>query len=207
VIADARDRPESDCDRVDSGRSRRPRLARTAVVQPLKGRLGFAPVGIRRTVPLKDLLNLPVRSRVDATGGSVRVTSARSGRGRQVATLSRGHFQVLQTRRRRALTDLVMKGGNFRLCRGASSAEGASAAQRRRSRRVIRRLKSRARGRFRTRGRYSAATVRGTDYEVIDRCDGTLTRVTRGRVAVRDLRRRRTVVVRAGRSYLARAPR
>jgi hypothetical protein len=40
-----------------------------------------------------------------------------------------------------------------------------------------------------------------------DRCDGTLTRVTRGRVAVRDFRRKRTVVVRAGKSYLARAPR
>jgi len=30
-------------------------------------------------------------------------------------------------------------------------------------------------GRFRTRGRYSSATVRGTDWTVTDRCDGTLT--------------------------------
>jgi hypothetical protein len=37
-----------------------------------------------------------------------------------------------------------------------------------------------------------------------DRCDGTLTAVKRGRVAVRDFRRKRTVVVRAGKSYLAR---
>jgi hypothetical protein len=71
---------------------------------------------------------------------------------------------------------------------------------------VIRRLRGRGRGRYRTRGRYSAATVRGTDYTVEDRCDGTLTKVRRGVVSVRDFRRRRTVIVRAGRSYLARAP-
>jgi hypothetical protein len=39
-----------------------------------------------------------------------------------------------------------------------------------------------------------------------DRCDGTLTRVRRGRVDVRDFTRRRTIRLRAGRSYLARAP-
>ncbi len=40
-----------------------------------------------------------------------------------------------------------------------------------------------------------------------DRCDGTLTMVRRGRVAVRDFKRRKNVSVRAGKSYLARAKR
>ncbi len=71
----------------------------------------------------------------------------------------------------------------------------------------MRRLRGNANGRFRTRGRYSAATVRGTVWEVSDRCDGTLTKVTRGRVAVRDFRRRKDVSVKAGKSYLARARR
>jgi hypothetical protein len=66
-------------------------------------------------------------------------------------------------------------------------------------------VRGRARGRFRTRGRYSAATVRGTTWTVADRCDGTLTSVTSGVVVVRDLRKRRNVIVRAHRSYLARA--
>jgi hypothetical protein len=48
--------------------------------------------------------------------------------------------------------------------------------------------------------------VRGTRWVVIDRCDGTLTRVVRGVVAVRDFRRKTTVLVRAGHQYLARAP-
>ena len=42
--------------------------------------------------------------------------------------------------------------------------------------------------------------------DAIDRCDGTLTKVTRGVVVVRDLRKRRNITVRAGKSYLARAP-
>ena len=75
-----------------------------------------------------------------------------------------------------------------------------------RSRRLIRRLRARGRGRFRTRGRYSSATVRGTTWTIADRCDGTLTSVRSGTVAVRDFRRRRTIIVRAGKAYLARAP-
>jgi ferric-dicitrate binding protein FerR (iron transport regulator) len=46
-------------------------------------------------------------------------------------------------------------------------------------------------------------TVRGTTWYVADRCDGTLTRVTAGSVAVRDLHRHRTVIVHAGHRYLA----
>ena len=49
--------------------------------------------------------------------------------------------------------------------------------------------------------------MRGTVWETIDRCDGTLTKVRRGRVAVRDFRRKKTVIVRAGKSYLAQARR
>ena len=70
----------------------------------------------------------------------------------------------------------------------------------------VRRLWGNGKGRFQTRGRYSSATVRGTKWLVMDRCDGTLTRVVRGIVRVRDFRARKNVNVRAGRSYLAKAP-
>jgi hypothetical protein len=39
----------------------------------------------------------------------------------------------------------------------------------------------------------------------VDRCDGTLTQGDEGSVAVRDLIRHRTVVVRAGHSYVAKS--
>ena len=60
-------------------------------------------------------------------------------------------------------------------------------------------------GKFRTVGSYSAATVRGTRWLTQDSCAGTLTRVTEGVVAVSV--RKKPVIVRAGKSYLARAPR
>jgi hypothetical protein len=53
---------------------------------------------------------------------------------------------------------------------------------------------------------HSGATVRGTQWQVTERCDGTLTRVLAGVVAVRDFTLHKTVLVHAGHSYLARAP-
>ena len=71
----------------------------------------------------------------------------------------------------------------------------------------VRRLWGDARGRFSTRGRFATAAVRGTVWLTEDRCDGTLIRVRSGRVQVRDLVARRTVTLRGGQSYVARARR
>jgi ferric-dicitrate binding protein FerR (iron transport regulator) len=65
------------------------------------------------------------------------------------------------------------------------------------------RVRASRHGRFRTRGRYGSASVRGATGVTEDNCDGTLVSVKRGKVAVRD--RHRTILVRAGKSYLARA--
>jgi ferric-dicitrate binding protein FerR (iron transport regulator) len=45
----------------------------------------------------------------------------------------------------------------------------------------------------------------GTKWLVEDRCTSTLTRVARGRVSVRDFGKRKTVLVKAGKKYVARA--
>jgi hypothetical protein len=161
-------------------------------------------------VPLRESQQIPVRSFLDTKRGTVRLTSAtRTGsRGIQSGEFSRGLFQVLQSGKRsaRGLTELRLKGSSFRRCRRTARKKKASSSARRRSRRVIRRLRGNAKGRFGTRGRYSSATVRGTVWTTTDRCDGTLTKVSRGRVAVRDFRRKKSVSVRRGKSYLARAP-
>jgi hypothetical protein len=171
------------------------------------GRVGAAQKGLT-FIPLEEATEIPVGSFLNTRRGTVRLTAAVNTAGRtQSGNFARGLFQVVQSRRRsaRGLTELRLKGSSFRRCRTRRSGRSASAAQL--SRRTIRRLRSNARGRFRTRGRNSSATVRGTRWETIDRCDGTLTKVTRGRVAVRDFRRKKTVIVRAGKSYLAKARR
>jgi ferric-dicitrate binding protein FerR (iron transport regulator) len=60
-------------------------------------------------------------------------------------------------------------------------------------------------GRFRTKGKNSAATVLGTKWLVEDRCSSTLTRVRRGKVRVRDFAKKKSVIVKRGKKYIARA--
>ena len=159
-------------------------------------------------VPLTEARLIPVGSFLDTTKGTVSLKLARNRAGElQSGRFAAGLFQVLQSRKRAAkgLTELSMKGSaaSFRSCRQGKRGARAEAAL---SRRAIRRLRARARGRYRTRGRHSAATVRGTTWTVIDRCDGTLTKVKRGKVAVRDFRLKKTIVVERGERYLAKAP-
>ena len=93
--------------------------------------------------------------------------------------------------------------------RAAEGRAAAAAAEKKKKgpKAVLGKLWGSGKGKFRTNGKYSAATVRGTIWLVQDRCDGTLTKVTRGTVQVRDFRRKKTVTVKAGHTYLARAQR
>jgi peptidoglycan hydrolase-like protein with peptidoglycan-binding domain len=197
-----------------------PAIARTFNVEPVRGRVrvgipGGAAAARRgsaaqkgvRFVPLEEARQVPVGSYFDVRQGTVRIRSATgTGRRTQQGDFVGALFQMLQRRagRERGLTEARLKGASFRSCQARGA--GAPTDQRHLSRRTVRRLRANARGRFRTRGRYSAATVRGTEWTTTDRCDGTLTSVKRGRVVVRDFRLTRTIVVRAGKSYLARAP-
>jgi hypothetical protein len=204
-----------------------PTLGRTVNVQAVSGVVRVArparsaagsvrasQKGLRFT-PLEEARQIPVGSFLDTRGGTVRLVARRPAGARtptQVGDFSTGLFQVLQSRRRRArgLTDLVLKGASFRRCLGVELDGGPIIGPIRASglsRRTIRRLRARANGRYRTSGRNSSATVRGTEWTMSDRCDGTLTKVQRGSVVVRDFRRKRDVVVRAGKRYLARSRR
>lgn len=67
----------------------------------------------------------------------------------------------------------------------------------------VRQLVLRTKGLFRTVGARSAAKGRSAAWVTRDRCDGTQTKVRHGRVSVRTAKR--TVKLRAGQSYLAKA--
>ena len=188
-----------------------PVLGETANIREVKGKVfvGIPAAGARTAqkgvdfVPLEEARDIPIGAFLDTRKGTVALSTARNRSGRvQSGRFSAGLFQVLQSRQRKAkgLTELKMKGSTagFRSCGKNASASALS-------RRTIRRLRAKARGRYRTRGRHSAATVRGTTWTVEDRCDGTLTTVKRGSVAVRDFRLRKTITVKAGKSYLAAA--
>ncbi len=196
-----------------------PVAGESVVVRVLAGRVliryprGRRPAAAGRAaqkdfVPLKGAANVPVGATVDTRRGLLALVAA-AGFGPQTfsSRFFAGIFQIKQRRARRARTNVVLKGGNFRRTCGSRAAGRSTRAPLQSSRRTVRRLWSNARGRFRTVGRSSAATVRGTIWLTQDRCDGTLTRVRRGRVVVRDFRARRTVTLTAGEQYLARARR
>lgn len=154
---------------------------------------------------------LPPGSKIDTRRGTVKLISAKGRRGRQSGNFSGSVFTVGQSKkgRDRGVTTLRLKPSSRRRCntgarRSTTDRPLADSARRRRG--LLRRLRGRAKGRFRTRGRYSSAIVQGTIWTIEDRCEGTLVRVKEGRVAVRDVRRKRTVIVRTGQTYLARAP-
>ena len=83
-----------------------------------------------------------------------------------------------------------------------SQGKGASAAQKKPKKR---KLWGDGKGAFRTAGKYSAATVRGTRWLVEDSCTTTTTKVEVGSVTVEDKIKKLKKVIRAGKRYVARA--
>ena len=177
---------------------------------------GKAPAGVGKGfVPLTGALNIPMGSQLDTRKGRVALTSAAdtAGKKTQTADFYQGTFQVKQSVPKKKpkkpaplITDLVMKGQIARSqCAPLKGARSAAADKKKGPKSVLGKLWGNGKGKFRTDGKYSSATVRGTIWLVQDRCDGTLTTVKRGTVAVRDFKRKRTVSVKAGHSYLASA--
>ncbi len=154
--------------------------------------------GASRPVALTAAASVPVGAILDTRRGSVQLKTELPGGTTQTGTFHGGLFEVRQPAGGRGMTELVLRGA-LPTC-PAAGARVAAAATKRPPRALWGRDDH---GRFRTRASNSVATVRGTQWYVADRCDGTLTRVTKGSVSVRDLKADRTVLVRAGHSYLA----
>ena len=126
---------------------------------------------------------LPVGVALDARSGSVNLSSAGCRGGVQTGTFGGGVFSVRQPRSGCGRVDVYLRGGSFERCARPARRGGA-----RRGVRARRRAGSGACGvataaaSYRSHGRHSHATVRGTRWLTEDRCDGTLTRVTEGAV-------------------------
>jgi hypothetical protein len=181
-----------------AGATAQPAFARSVLLMPVTGvvRVAVRPAGFVRLVNARVV---PVGTLVDTNAGTVALTSALpTGKRLQTGRFHGGVFEIRQDRAQAGLTNLVL--------RDNLSRRTACAPRARSSQRVLGLLRGNASGRFRTTGRFAAATVRGTDWGVRDRCDGTLTVVRTGTVAVRDLRTGKTVIVHAGQTNLAPAP-
>ena len=186
---------------------------------------GYTPRGAHAAaasgfVPFKGAANIPVGTQLDTRKGRVNLTSAADTGGvkTQASDFYDGIFQVKQALPKKTpakatalTTDITLKGQIARSScaplKGASAAAVSAKKKKKGPKSVLGKLWGSGKGKFRTNGKYSSATVRGTIWLTQDECDGTLTKVVRGTVSVRDFKRKKTVKVKAGHSYLARAQR
>jgi Calx-beta domain len=151
--------------------------------------------------PLEAGTQIPIEAVLYVNPGRSRVT-VQSIAGR--ATFYGGRFDVNEIEGAKPILVMRLVGGSLKAkCatgnRSIASADGHSKVK------PIRRLWGKGTGRFRTRGRYSSGTVRGTNWVTTDYCDGTDTRVVSGIVRVYDLVLRKGLLLKAGQSYFAKA--
>ena len=165
-------------------------------------------------IPLTEARQIPVGSVLETTGGVVGITTATtaSKKGKlQSGEFGAGIFKLLQNRKQKGLTDLdiINNYSASKVCAtvGKKGKGKGKAYAAKLSSKTLGRVNASGHGHFTVKGQYSAATVRGTVWNVGNHCEGTLTHVTRGVVSVRDFSRRKTITLFTGQSYLAKAPR
>jgi hypothetical protein len=186
-----------------------PVLGQSQNAAPVSGKTFILVNG--KFVPLTSATKIPSGATIDALKGTLSLTSATGvGKKLQTGTFGGAVFKVTQTKggALKGLTTLTLvynafKGApSFATCT-TKKGKAVTAAL---SARTLQLLKGKDKhGKFRSKGRYAAATTRGTAWSMADRCDGTLTKVGSGAVTVSDLVRHINVTVRAGHSYLAKA--
>ncbi|MEA2494182.1 MAG: hypothetical protein QOJ29_2093 [Thermoleophilaceae bacterium] len=161
--------------------------------------------GAKAFVPLTSPTQIRVGAIIDTTRGRVRMTIDNGHGGFDSADFYQGVFKILQTKSKNAFASLQLFGGSFKGCLRAPRVKITTARKNQSPTRSVRHLWGEGTGSFRTVGRFSSATVRGTNWLTDDKCNGTLTRVKAGKVAVRDFVRKKTIVLRKGKKYFATA--
>jgi hypothetical protein len=187
-----------------------PVLAKTGNVAPVSGTVLVKVSGTSKFVPLSSLQQVPFGSVIEATNGTVSVTTALPGGKTQTGEFFSGEFILRQGPNGLVVAELT--GGSFSVCptkrershiarAGDVLARAAASGSH-----VVRKLWANAHGKFSTKGNYAAGAVQGTEWLTEDLCDGTLIKVTRDKVAVTNLVNHKHVEVKTGRHYLAKAP-
>jgi hypothetical protein len=174
----------------------------SVVVGPASGKVLIKVRGTGKFVPLDVTKGIPLGSEVDARKGHVTLTAIpKPGKPAENAEFWNGIFVVTQ---KNGVTDVKLSQALTGCPKNARSAH-AAVEKKKKKKPKTRRLWGNGKGSFRTTGRYSAATIRGTKWLVTDTCTSTVTKVARGVVAVKDFAKKKTVLVKAPKRYTAKA--
>jgi hypothetical protein len=183
-----------------------PLLAVTGNLTPVSGTVFVKLPGSSIFIALTDTMQVPFGSIVDATNGKVTLTTVDSHGHTHTITYYGGEF--IPTQLRNGLVLATLFGGDFSVCPTARERSHIARMSSTHSSRkhVVRKLWAEGHGHYSTKGNYAAGAVLGTRWLTVDLCEGTLIRVATDRVVVTNLVNHRHVTVKAGHSYLAKAP-
>jgi hypothetical protein len=121
-----------------------------------------------------------------------------------IGTFYGGRFDVKEIDGAGVKPILVMRlvGGNFK-GKCATAARTTAGLNTQAKKTPVRRLWGKGKGKFRTKGRYASAAIRGTWWLTADYCTRTLVQVKEGTMTVADIPKKKTVIVKAPKSYSA----
>lgn len=160
--------------------------------------------GHRRFTRLRAFKRIPLGAVVDATHGRVTITVRGPGGKLISADFYSGKFVVSQPRGSRYTVLRLV--GSLAACHAPRHTINAGVARRRPSRpkgHPVRHLWGSGHGAFQTVGKSASASVQGTIWLTADYCNGTLVRVRRGIILVRDFVHHKKVKITAGHSYFS----
>jgi hypothetical protein len=205
-----------------------PTIGKTFNISPVSGIVLVKVHGV--FIPLTQLSQIPKNTVINALHGTLSLITAAPGgshpahdaaaKGKGKATKTqKGRFsgaifklsQATGGASKGVATLTIVEGAfkgapSYSLCKKGGKKKAGDASAAAVSSKVLQLLHASAKGKFKTSGKYSAATVRGTKWTIADRCDGTITHDVTDSVAVTDFVRHKTVILHAGQSYLAKKP-
>jgi hypothetical protein len=180
-----------------------PVFGKTVELRPVSGSVLVRLPRSAHFVALRSRRVVPIGTVVNSTAGQVGLTAATpSPTQTHTGQFHAGDFKIGQPRSLAGLTTLTV----IDSLPHTACATATAAASKPLSTKVLGLLRGKAHGGFETVGKFSAATVRGTQWGVRNRCDGTLTVDTEGVVSVTDFRSHKTIVLHTGQTYLAKGP-
>ena len=184
----------------------KPEAGKTFNLELAQGSVELQCPGEDHAAPLTSFVQVPMGCLVNTRHGVVALTASKGSSGDlQSANFWGGVFVITQEEGDNRGVELKLAGK--RMCEQRSSSRRAPVAGSSRSRRGGRRAWGSGEGNYKTSGSYGSATVRGTTWLVVDRCDAsTLIRVAEGTVWARDFLKEKTFVLTAGEQYIAKAP-
>jgi hypothetical protein len=182
-----------------------PVAGETVNLEPVEGTIELQCPGEDQSSRLTSFRQVPFGCLINTRNGVVDLTASKGSSGElQGGHFWGGVFVVSQEAGDNEAVELKLAGRRMCERRNSPNTHGATVSSARRG--GGRKVWGSGKGNYKTSGSYGSATVRGTTWLVVDRCDSsTLIKVAEGTVWARDFVKQKSIVLTAGQQYVAKA--